>query len=78
MRRRVREALRVIVKDLAEIPTTQLLLAPRSASLKSPFADIEKDIRLFLSTLSPWPKQNDHPASGILPLSSQSPTSGPK
>ncbi len=78
MRRRVREALRIAVKENDEIGPVQLLLAPRTASLKAPFADIEKDIRLFLSTLSsPWPKQqSDLPASGTSPSSSPLPSLG--
>lgn len=50
MRRRCREALRVAVASHAALQTTQLLLAPRSSSLKAPFAEIAKDIEHFLST----------------------------
>ena len=59
MRRRVREALRVIAQETAEIPTAQLLLAPRSASLDAPFEDIRKDVLTFLTLLPPWPPKKD-------------------
>lgn len=55
MRRRCREALRLELKARAEDGQTrlqrslQLLILPRSASLHSPFADIQRDIRSFLS-----------------------------
>ena len=52
MRRRCREALRIIAKERQELPTVQLLLCPRSASLDSPFELIEHDIRAFLHSLS--------------------------
>lgn len=56
MRRRIREALRVAVRDRAEIPSAQLLLTPRSASLKAPFEDIRRDVSTLLSLLPPsWP-----------------------
>ena len=51
MRRRCREALRRIVKE-EKLPTLQLLISPRSSSLDCVFADIESDIRNFLSTAS--------------------------
>jgi len=51
MRRRCREALRVIVKESEILPTVQLLIAPRSASLDASFQDIEGDVRTFLSSL---------------------------
>lgn len=63
MRRRVREALRRLVQKQAESPSAQLLLSPRSASLKAPFADIEHDVGTFL-TLLPWPTKKSPPASG--------------
>lgn len=53
MRRRVREALRITMQEVEEIPSTQLLLTPRSASLKAPFEDVTKDVRAFLTLLSP-------------------------
>lgn len=52
MRRRCREALRTAVKDRPGLPVVQLLILPRSASLKAPFADIRRDVSLFLSALS--------------------------
>lgn len=55
MRRRCREALRVLSKERADLPAAQLLLCPRIASLKAPFADIEHDIRAFLTTLAACP-----------------------
>lgn len=58
MRRRIREALRTTVQKLEKIPTVQLLLTPRSASVDAPFEDIEKDVRTFLALLPPsWPKE---------------------
>jgi ribonuclease P protein component len=55
MRRRVREALRIHVQERTEMPSAQLLLTPRSASLKASFEDIQKEVSTFLSLLPPWP-----------------------
>lgn len=56
MRRRIREALRLELKESQGIPSAQLLLTPRSASLDAPFEDIQRDVRTFLTLLtSPWP-----------------------
>jgi ribonuclease P protein component len=66
MRRRVREALRIIAKEMPEIDSAQLLLAPRSASLTAPFEDIQKDVRTFLTTLPPWPPKRVPSVSGTL------------
>ncbi len=52
MRRRVREALRVQVKDRDTFPSAQLLISPRIASLEAPSADIHADVRSFLSLLT--------------------------
>lgn len=52
MRRRIREALRKHVRELEEVPTIQLLLSPRSRSLSCDFADIQEDVRSFLSHVS--------------------------
>lgn len=49
MRRRTREALRTGLLHEETLPTTQLLIAPRSSSLSAPFEEIRKDIELFLS-----------------------------
>ena len=51
MRRRCREALRVVVQEEQDLPTAQLLLSPRSSSLTCAFQDILSDVRLFLSLL---------------------------
>ncbi len=51
MRRRCREALRLELRGTTTIPTVQLLILPRSSSLKAPFSAIQADIRLFLSFL---------------------------
>lgn len=51
MRRRCREALRIALRDRDSAPTLQLLLSPRSASLRAPYADIQADVAAFLSTL---------------------------
>ena len=51
MRRRCREALRILAGDLTGIPVSlQLLIAPRSSSLGAPFAELQSDLRQFLST----------------------------
>lgn len=52
MRRRIREALRLALKERTEIPSAQLLLTPRSASLEASFDDIKHDVSTFLSLLS--------------------------
>ncbi len=52
MRRRVREAFRTVAKEWRDIAPMQLLLSPRLASLKVPFPEIQRDIRVFLSTMS--------------------------
>lgn len=53
MRRRCREALRLIAKDIQTAPTpaVQLLLFPRSSSLSAPFEELQADARRFLSSL---------------------------
>ena len=51
MRRRCREALRLAVRERATLPTIQLLLCPRSGSLHAPFADIQQEVKMFLSSL---------------------------
>jgi ribonuclease P protein component len=48
MRRRCREAFRIALKNLSIAPTTQLLIGPRSSSLKAPFAALARDIEAFL------------------------------
>jgi len=52
MRRRCREALRRELRECSGIPTIQLLLSPRSSSLSCDFADIQSDVRTFLSSIS--------------------------
>lgn len=49
MRRRCREALRLHLQNVQVAQSLQLLIAPRSSSLGAPFAEIQKDIRLFLT-----------------------------
>ena len=49
MRRRCREALRLILPDIAASHSIQLLIAPRSSSLKAPFPMLQDDLRAFLS-----------------------------
>lgn len=51
MRRRCREAWRVTVREIPEVFTAQLLISPRSSSLKAPFEELRQDVRRFLSTL---------------------------
>lgn len=48
MRRRCREALRIVLPGM-KTPTTQLLIAPRSTSLSAPFPELQQDIRDFFS-----------------------------
>lgn len=55
MRRRVREALRTAVQQTTEMPSAQLLLTPRSASVDAPFDDIRQEVSTFLSLISSWP-----------------------
>lgn len=52
MRRRCREALRLLAPDVSIPVSVQLLIAPRSSSLKAPFPDLQADIRAFFSTVS--------------------------
>lgn len=52
MRRRCREAMRMHVSECHTLPTIQLLIAPRSASLRSPSSDIQADVRDFIASLS--------------------------
>lgn len=52
MRRRCREAFRITLKDRSKVPTVQLLLSPRSSSLKCAFEEIVADVSTFLSALS--------------------------
>jgi ribonuclease P protein component len=51
MRRRCREAFRRTLKEHKKLPTIQLLLSPRSASLDCDFDDILRDVESFLSQL---------------------------
>ena len=53
MRRRCREALRIAVRECDNIPTVQLLIAPRSSSLDCAYADIQTDVRTFLTVITP-------------------------
>lgn len=52
MRRRCREALRLSLPDFPRLPVLQLLIMPRSSSLKAPFDQIRADIRAFLLSRS--------------------------
>lgn len=52
MRRRCREALRIAVKERDNLPTTQLLITPRAASLDASYADVQADVSALLSILS--------------------------
>jgi len=51
MRRRCREAFRRTLKSHEKLPTIQLLLQPRAASLNCDFEDIITDVESFLSQL---------------------------
>ena len=67
MRRRCREALRVLLKEWPDLAPAQLLIVPRSSSLDAPFPDIQRDIRMFLTILPSWPKTPSAAASSNLP-----------
>lgn len=56
MRRRCREAFRLLLKDIDSFGPVQLLISPRVASLKSPFDDVLSEARAFLSSLPSWPR----------------------
>lgn len=64
MRRRCREAFRLAAQKQDFLPTAQLLVSPRIASLDSPFELIETDVQTFLSAL-PWPNPKKVPDSSI-------------
>ena len=49
MKRRCKEAFRKEVKERSDLPTMQLLLAPRRSSLECDFEEIVSDVREFLS-----------------------------
>lgn len=51
MRRRCREALRTNVKDMQKLPTCQLLITPKIASLTCDYHDITNDINTFLTSV---------------------------
>lgn len=53
MRRRCREALRLLSKEqqATPLPDVQLLLLPRSSSLTAPFDELLEDARKLLSSL---------------------------
>ncbi len=57
MRRRCREAWRIAMRDVPWplVVSFQLLIMPRSSSLKAPFPEIQKDVSRFLTTLRSWP-----------------------
>ena len=55
MRRRCREAFRLALKEMKEVPSGQLLLSPRSPSLTCDFSDIANDVAAVISML-PWHK----------------------
>jgi ribonuclease P protein component len=51
MRRRCREALRIVVREMKEVPTVQVLIGPKLSSLTAPFGEIQDDMRVFLKAL---------------------------
>ncbi|TSC80628.1 MAG: ribonuclease P protein component [Candidatus Peregrinibacteria bacterium Gr01-1014_25] len=63
MRRRCREAMRTIIRDGAPVPTAQLLLLPRSASLNAPFPELQAQARALLTALSVACPPTSDPAS---------------
>lgn len=52
MRRRCREAFRRSIKSHEKLPTIQLLVTPRTASLDCDFEDIISDVERFFSDVS--------------------------
>ncbi|MFA6039520.1 MAG: ribonuclease P protein component [Candidatus Peribacteraceae bacterium] len=52
MRRRCREAWRTALQSRENLGPVQLLIAPRSSSLRAPFVHIQQDVERFLATLS--------------------------
>ncbi|MBI1812405.1 ribonuclease P protein component [Candidatus Peregrinibacteria bacterium] len=56
MRRRCREAWRTVLREipesaLANLHVLQLLVAPRSSSLTAAFADLQREVRFFLTSI---------------------------
>lgn len=51
MRRRCREAFRIVIRDITDFPPVQLLVSPRSSSLSCAFPEIVEDVSAFLSFL---------------------------
>ena len=52
MRRRCREALRITARPMESMPSTQLLVFPRSSSLSSPFGELEADAEALIRFLT--------------------------
>jgi ribonuclease P protein component len=52
MRRRCREALRLALKKTAALPSHQLLLLPRSSSLRCDFEELSTDASIFLTSIT--------------------------
>lgn len=68
MRRRCREALRIVLKEYIPRDSSvsiQLLLCPRSPSLRTPFPLLQEEIKQFLSAVLShlWPKRKHLPGS---------------
>ncbi len=51
MRRRCREAMRLKVLELKQLPSVQLLLLPRSSSLSAPFDELLADAGHLIASL---------------------------
>jgi ribonuclease P protein component len=51
MRRRCREAVRTTILPEQNLPTLQLLISPKSASLDAPYAQLKTDVEQFLTLL---------------------------
>ena len=51
MRRRCREALRRYCKTTTKLPTMQMMISPRAASLLCDFSEIEADVEKFFGGL---------------------------
>lgn len=49
MRRRCREAFRIAIREMKDVPPLQLLVNPRIASLHADFPVIQEDVRRFFS-----------------------------
>jgi len=52
MRRRCREAVRTTIIEQQHLPTLQLLIIPRSASLDAPYVQLQEDVEQFIQFIN--------------------------